>query len=67
MIPFKILSYGKGVNLTGGIKIIRISPSHGTGFDIAGKGKAKIDSTLAAVELADFLIKTKKRNGNHKG
>jgi len=67
MIPFKILSYGKGVNLTGGIKIIRTSPSHGTGFDIAGKGKAKIDSTLAAVELADFLIKTKKRNGNHKG
>ena len=55
MIPFKILSGDKGVNFTGGLKIIRTSPAHGTAFDISGKGKADVSSTLEAILLAGKL------------
>ncbi len=55
MIPFKILSQNKGVNFTGGLKIIRTSPAHGTAFDIAGKGIADESSTLEAIKLAGKL------------
>ncbi len=55
MIPFKILSKGRGVNFTGGLKIIRTSPAHGTAFDIAGKGIADISSTAEAIKLAGKL------------
>lgn len=59
LIPFKILSEGRGVNLTAGLPIIRTSPTHGTAFDIAGKNKAKLESTIGAIELAAKLIKNK--------
>ncbi len=52
LIPFKSLSFGKGVNFTAGLSIIRTSPDHGTGFDIAGKGKADESSFREAVFLA---------------
>ena len=52
MIPFKLISGGKGVNCTAGIDLIRTSPAHGTAFDIAGKNIAKIDSTVEALKLA---------------
>lgn len=55
MVPFKILSVDKGVNFTGGLKIIRTSPAHGTAFDISGKGKADVSSTLEAILLAGKL------------
>jgi 4-hydroxythreonine-4-phosphate dehydrogenase len=55
MIPFKILSKNTGVNFTGGLKIIRTSPSHGTAYDIAGKGTVDITSTLEAIKLAGKL------------
>ncbi|MBI5403801.1 MAG: 4-hydroxythreonine-4-phosphate dehydrogenase PdxA [Ignavibacteriae bacterium] len=55
MIPFKILSGDKGVNYTGGLKIIRTSPAHGTAFDIAGRGNADVTSSVEAVKLAGFL------------
>ena len=38
LIPFKTLSFGKGVNFTAGLDKIRTSPDHGTAFEIAGKG-----------------------------
>lgn len=56
LIPFKILSEGFGVNYTAGMQIIRTSPTHGTAFDIAGKNKAKIESTVEAIKLAAKLI-----------
>ena len=37
LIPFKTISFGKGVNFTAGLPFVRTSPDHGTGFDIAGK------------------------------
>ncbi|MBT8260338.1 MAG: 4-hydroxythreonine-4-phosphate dehydrogenase PdxA, partial [Bacteroidia bacterium] len=40
LIPFKTLSFGKGVNYTAGLNRIRTSPDHGTAFEIAGKGQA---------------------------
>jgi 4-hydroxythreonine-4-phosphate dehydrogenase len=52
MIPFKIIAKDSGVNHTGGLKIIRTSPAHGTAFDIAGKGIANEKSTIEAVKLA---------------
>jgi len=52
LIPFKFISGGNGVNFTGGTKIIRTSPAHGTGFDIAGSGMADTGSTVKAIELA---------------
>jgi 4-hydroxythreonine-4-phosphate dehydrogenase len=59
LIPFKMLSGNKGVNYTGGLDIIRTSPAHGTAFDVAGKGVADIESTVAAIQLAVKLNKAK--------
>lgn len=52
LIPVKTLDFWGGVNATLGLPIIRTSPDHGTGFDIAGKGIARADSLIAAVRLA---------------
>lgn len=52
LVPFKLLSFGKGVNFTAGLPIIRTSPDHGTAFDIAGKGIANPSSFLQAYNLA---------------
>jgi 4-hydroxythreonine-4-phosphate dehydrogenase len=38
-----------------GLPIIRTSPDHGTGFDIAGTGRADAGSLLAAIRLAADL------------
>ena len=52
LIPFKTLSFGKGVNFTAGLNKIRTSPDHGTAYDIAGKGIADYNSFKEAVYLA---------------
>ena len=52
LIPFKTISFGEGVNYTAGLPIIRTSPDHGTGFDIAGKGIADASSFKNALKLA---------------
>ena len=52
LIPFKTLSFGKGVNYTAGLDKIRTSPDHGTAYDIAGKNKADYNSFKEAVYLA---------------
>jgi 4-hydroxythreonine-4-phosphate dehydrogenase len=56
LIPFKMLAGKNGVNFTGGLKIVRTSPDHGTAFDISGKGIAEISSTIAAIKLASKII-----------
>lgn len=56
LIPFKMISFDKGVNFTAGLKIIRTSPDHGTAFDIAGMGIANTESTKQAVLLAEKLF-----------
>jgi 4-hydroxythreonine-4-phosphate dehydrogenase len=48
----KYASFGKGVNITLGLPIIRTSVDHGTAIDIAGTGRAHAASLIEAVELA---------------
>ena len=55
LIPIKTLDFDGGVNVTLGLPYIRTSPDHGTGFDIAGQGIARPDSTIAALRLAAKL------------
>jgi 4-hydroxythreonine-4-phosphate dehydrogenase len=52
LIPIKTLHFWDAVNVTLGLPIVRTSPDHGTGFDIAGKGAARADSFRAALQLA---------------
>ena len=52
LIPVKMLDFWAGVNITLGLPIVRTSPDHGTGFDIAGRGLARADSLIAAIRLA---------------
>ena len=52
LIPLKTLDFWGGVNVTLGLPIIRTSPDHGTGFDIAGSGIARADSMIAAIQQA---------------
>ena len=56
MIPLKLMSFGRGVNFTAGLKIIRTSPDHGTAFDIAGKFIADAGSMKEAINLAYELV-----------
>jgi 4-hydroxythreonine-4-phosphate dehydrogenase len=60
LIPFKTLTFGKGVNYTAGLSHVRTSPDHGTGFDIAGKGIASPSSFIAAIHAAADIYKNRK-------
>jgi 4-hydroxythreonine-4-phosphate dehydrogenase len=56
LAPFKFATFGKGVNVTLGLPIIRTSVDHGTALSIAGKGIADVSSMLAALSLAKELV-----------
>jgi 4-hydroxythreonine-4-phosphate dehydrogenase len=58
LIPVKLLAFGKAVNVTLGLPIIRTSVDHGTAFDIAGQGKADPSSMIEATLLAARLATT---------
>lgn len=51
-IPVKTVDGWRAVNATLGLPFLRVSPAHGTAFDLAGTGKADPASMLAALELA---------------
>lgn len=55
LIPFKMMAFDKGVNITLGLPIIRTSPDHGTAYDIAWKGKANPNSMIQAIRIAAGL------------
>ena len=59
LIPFKTLSFGKGVNYTAGLNKIRTSPDHGTAFEIAGKGIADHNSFSEAIYIAIDIFKSR--------
>jgi 4-hydroxythreonine-4-phosphate dehydrogenase len=59
LIPLKTLDVDRGVNVTLGLPIVRTSPDHGTAFDIAGRGLARSDSLLAALDLATTLARNR--------
>jgi|TARA_B110001452_G_scaffold162938_1_gene135725 4-hydroxythreonine-4-phosphate dehydrogenase len=64
LIPFKTLSFGQGVNYTAGLTKVRTSPDHGTAFEIAGKGKAHIDSFREALFAARNIYFERTANEN---
>lgn len=60
LTPFKTLAFDAGVNYTAGLQVIRTSPSHGTAFELAGKGEASEQSFRQAVFLACDIYKNRK-------
>jgi len=58
LIPVKLVAFGRAVNVTLGLPIIRTSVDHGTAFDIAGKGVADAESMITAVLLAARLARS---------
>ncbi|MGY6663323.1 MAG: 4-hydroxythreonine-4-phosphate dehydrogenase PdxA [Glycocaulis sp.] len=63
LIPVKTLDFHGGVNVTLGLPIVRTSPDHGTAKDIAGKGIARADSLIAAIQLARQIAQNRSRAG----
>ena len=55
LIPVKLLAFDQAVNTSLGLPFLRTSPDHGTGFDIAGRGLARSESMIAALEAAQEL------------
>jgi len=62
LAPFKTLAMSSGVNYTAGLKYIRTSPDHGTGFDIAGQDKASPESMLHAIYMAIDVFRNRKNH-----
>ena len=60
LIPFKTLSFGKGVNYTSGLSKVRTSPDHGTAYEIAGKNIADHSSFKEAIFMAISIFKNRK-------
>ena len=61
LIPLKLHAFDEGVNVTLGLPVVRTSPDHGTAFALAGTGRARPGSTVAALRLAAELAR---RRGN---
>ncbi|NJB83113.1 4-hydroxythreonine-4-phosphate dehydrogenase PdxA [Wenyingzhuangia aestuarii] len=57
LVGFKAVSFGKGVNFTAGLEKIRVSPDHGTAFDVAGKGVVNESSFKEALEQGILIAK----------
>jgi 4-hydroxythreonine-4-phosphate dehydrogenase len=63
LIPLKTLDFDQGVNVTLGLPFVRTSPDHGTAFDIAGTGRARPESLIAAIELARTMAANRAASG----
>jgi len=61
MIPFKLIGFDEGVNVTIGLPVVRTSVCHGTAYDIAGSGTAAAGSLHAALSLAVECCRAKRR------
>lgn len=57
LVPVKALDFDEGVNVTLGLPFVRTSPDHGTAFAIAGTGKARAESFIAALRMARRMAK----------
>ncbi|MGE0592572.1 MAG: 4-hydroxythreonine-4-phosphate dehydrogenase PdxA [Vicinamibacterales bacterium] len=67
LIPVKLVAFGRAVNVTLGLPIIRTSVDHGTAFDIAGRDVADASSMVEAVRLAAALALTRQAQGEARG
>lgn len=62
LAPFKTIAMDSGVNFTAGLPIVRTSPDHGTGADIAGKGVASEESMRSALYAAIDISRNRARH-----
>lgn len=62
LAPFKTLYMSEGVNATMGLRIVRTSPDHGTGYDIAGQGIASAESLRQAIYLGLDIYRSRLRH-----
>ena len=60
LIPFKSLAFGSGINFTANLSVVRTSPDHGTGYDIAGKNMASEESLRNAIYLAHDILNNRR-------
>ena len=60
LIPFKYINFGKGVNFTAGLPVVRTSPDHGVAYDIAGDFIADESSMLEAFKYAKRIVNNRK-------
>jgi 4-hydroxythreonine-4-phosphate dehydrogenase len=63
LIPYKMMAFGRGVNVTLGLPIIRTSVDHGTAYDIAGRGIANEFGRGVNVTLGLPIIRTSVDHG----
>ena len=61
LAPFKTIAMDEGVNFTAGLPIVRTSPDHGTGYDIAGQGIANESSMRHAIYTAIDIYRNRIR------
>ena len=64
LIPFKLLHFKDGVNVTLGLPLVRTSVDHGTAYDIAGQGRADAASLAAAYRLAAEIAGNRAQRGS---
>ncbi len=62
LVPFKTLSFGRGVNFTAGLPAVRTSPDHGTAYDLVGRDEASPDSLLNALFVAIDTLRNRNRH-----
>ena len=60
LVPLKAIGFGRCVNWTLGLPILRTSVDHGTADALVGTGRARADSMLAALRLAEQLISNRR-------
>ena len=61
LIPFKMVSRRRGVNVTVGLPVVRTSVDHGTAYDVAGRGVASTNSLREAYRLAEALVRRRRK------
>ena len=64
LIPAKLVAFGRTVNVTLGLPIVRTSVDHGTAFDISRQGIADPSSMVEAILLAARLVKTTRKRSS---
>ena len=60
LIPMKLMGFGRSVNVSAGLPIVRTSPDHGTAYDIVGKGIADPSSMAAAIDVALAMVRNRR-------
>ena len=61
LIPFKLISNFEGVNFTTGLSVIRVSPDHGTAYNLIGSKKAKSNSLLNCFKFIKKISKNRNK------